>query len=187
MSYPKICCVLFLSGLMLSCAGSTGPVRFEETKGVESGKVRAAKYEEVELVTLKGDRYKGKIISLEGERIEFRSFPYWNVEPISLELGEIRSIELVDKPKRAGRGFIQGFGWSFSIVGGIAAMSSKYDEDYQSALLGSAVVGAAGGLIGLLIGAVQDSAAKTRFEFAPMSDEQKERAVRKIMGLRAQR
>jgi hypothetical protein len=187
MRYPKICCVLLLSGLMLGCAGSTGPARFEETRGVQSGKVRAAKYEEIELVTSKGDFYKGKILSLEAGRIEFRPFPYWDVDPVSLDLAEIRSIELLDKPKRAGRGFIQGFGWSFSIVGGIAAMSSKYDEDYQFALLGSAIVGAAGGLLGFLIGAIQDSAAKTRFEFAPMSDEQKERAVRQIMGLQAQR
>jgi hypothetical protein len=187
MRFPKICSVLLLSGLMLGCAGTTGPVRFEETKGVQSGKIRPAKYEEVELVTSKGNLYKGKIVSLEAGRIEFRPFPYWDVDPVSLDLGEIRSIELLDKPKRAGRGFIQGFGWSFSIVGGIAAMSSKYDEDYQSALLGSAIIGAAGGLLGFVIGAVQDSAAKTKFEFAPMSDEQKERTVRKIMGRQAQR
>jgi len=187
MKHLKIGCVLLLSGLLLSCASATGPVKFEETKGVQSAKAGAAKYDQVELITSKGDLYIGKIVSLEGERIEFRPFPYWDAELIGLNLGDIRSIELVDKPKRAGKGFIQGFGWSFTVVGGLAAMGSKYDEDYQFALLGSAVVGAAGGLIGLLIGAIQDSTAKTRFEFAAMSDEEKVRAVRKIMGLQAPR
>lgn len=186
MKHLKICCVLLLSGFMLSCVSTMGTVSYKETQGVQLVKFSAAKFEEVELTTSKGDLYRGKIVSLEGRRIEFRPVPYWNVELISLDLGEIRSIDLVDKPKRAGKGFIQGFGWTYTLVGGIAAMSSKYDEDYQFALLGSAVVGAAGGLVGLLIGAVQDSTAKTRFEFAAMSDEERKRAVRKIMGLPTQ-
>jgi hypothetical protein len=183
----KICCVLLLSGFMLSCVSSTGPITYKETAGVQSVKFGAAKFEEVELTTLKGDRHRGKIVSLEGRRVEFRPFPYWSVELISLDLGEIRSIELADKPKRAGKAFLQGFGWTYSIVGGISAAASKYNEDYQAALVGSAIVGAAGGLVGLLIGAVQDSKARTKFEFVGMSDEEKERSVRKIMGLTAQR
>jgi hypothetical protein len=183
----KICSVFFLSGFMLNCVSSTGPITYKETAGVQSVKVGAAKFEEVELTTLKGDLYRGKIVSLVGGRIEFRPFPYWNVELISLNLGEIRSIDLVDKPKRAGKAFLQGFGWTYSIVGGIAAISSKYDEDYQMALVGSAIVGAAGGLVGLLVGAVQDSRTKTNFEFVGMSDEERERSVRMIMGLTAQR
>lgn len=187
MKHLRIGCVLLLSGFMLSCAGSMGTVSYTETQGVQSVKFGAAKFEEVELTTLKGDFHRGKIVSLEGRRIEFRPFPYWNVELISLDLGEIRAIDLADMPRRAGRGFIQGFGWTYTLVGGVFALASKYDEDYRAALLGSAVVGAAGGLVGLLIGAIQDSGAQTRFEFVGMSAEEKERSVRKIMGLTAQR
>jgi hypothetical protein len=184
MNNLKIFCLLFGLGLMLSCASSTGPISYNSTRGGQPGKFLAAKYEEVELATLKGDFYKGKILSLAEGKIEFRPSPYWGVEPIRLELGEIRSIGLVNKPKRAGKGFLQGFGWTFTIVGGLAAAGSKYDEDYQAGLYGSAIVGLAGGAIGFLVGAIQDSAAKARFDFGPMSASEKEQAVRKIMGSR---
>ncbi len=183
MKNPKICGLLLVLGFMLCCAGSTGPLRIMDTNEGQSVKVGAAKFEEVELTTSEGDLYKGKIVSLEGGRIEFRPSPYWGVEPIRLDLGEIKSIGLVHKPNRAGKGFLAGFGWTYMIVGGIGAMSSKYDADYKSALSGSAVIGFAGGAIGFVIGVLQDAAAKTRFDFSTMSAAEKERTVRKIMGL----
>lgn len=179
-----ICCLLLGLAFMLSCASSMGPVNYGETREVQSGKFLAAEYKEVVLTTSKGDYYKGKIVSLEGGKVEFRPSPYWGVDLIDLDLAEIRSIELVDKPKRAAKGFLQGFGWTFTIVGGIAAATSKYDKDYEAGLSASPIVGLAGGALGFLIGAIQDATAKTKFDFGSMSETEKEGTVRKIMGLR---
>ena len=179
----RICWLLLALGFMLSCASSTGPLIIKEAEEVQSFKVGAAKFEEVGLTTSKGDFYRGKIISLEEGTIEFRPSPYWGVEPIRLDLGEIGSIRLADKPSRAGKGFVSGLGWTYTIVGGISAMGSKYNEDYEEALYGSAIIGLAGGVLGFLIGTVQDATTKTRFDFSSMSAAEKEQAIRKIMGL----
>ena len=183
MKHLKVCLLLLFLALMLSCTGSTGPVRLEGTEGVQAGRAQAVKFDEVQLITSNGDIHRGKIIGQEGGSIDFRPVPYWDVELIRLNLDEIQSIELVNRPSRAGKGFIQGFGWTFTIVGGIAGIGSKYDVDYENALLGSAIVGAAGGVIGFLVGVIRDASAKKRFDFTSMSAEEKARAVRKIMGL----
>lgn len=183
MKHLKVCLLLLFLGLMLSCAGSTGPVRLEGTEGAQAGRAEALKFDEVQVITLKGDIYRGKIVGQWAGSIDFRPIPFWNVELIRLNLDEIRGIELVNRPSRAGKGFIKGFGWTFTIVGGIFGMGSKYDVDYENALLGSAMVGAAGGVIGFLVGVIGDASTKTRFDFTSMSAEEKTRAVRKIMGL----
>lgn len=162
---------------MLSYACSTVAVKTEVIKGTLPARLEATKFEEVELITAEGDIHKGKIVSLEGEGLEFRPFPYWNIELIKLNLDEIHSIKLAKKGSRAAKRFASGFGWAFMIAGTIGGATSKYDEDYQIALLGSAIVGGAGGLLGLVI------STKTKFEFYRMSREEKERAIRKIMGL----
>lgn len=185
MKGQKIYSLFILLSFMLSCAGSRAPVRTEDPREALSSGGEAAKFEEVVLTTSNGDIHKGKIVSLNGEAIEFRPYPYWNVELVRLHLDEIHSIKLPKKGSRAGKGFVSGFGWSFMIVGSIAGASSKYDEDYEGALLGSLVLGGAAGLIGFLVGALQDASTKTNYEFAGMSREEKERAVRKIMGLSA--
>jgi len=183
MKDKKIYSLLFVLSFMLSCTSSRVPVRTEVTKEALSSRVEATKFEEVNLVTSNGDTHKGKIVSLEGESIELRPFPYWNVELVRLHLDEIRTIKLVKKESRAAKGLASGFGWAFVIVGTIGGLSSTYNEDYEAALLGSAVLGGAGGLLGLLVGAFQDFTTKTKFEFTTMSKEEKERAIRKIMGV----
>ena len=183
MKDKKICSLLFVLSFMLSCTSSRVPVRTEVIKEALSSRVEATKFKEVNLVTSNGDTHKGKIVSLEGESIELRPFPYWNVELVRLHLDEIRTIKLVKKESRAAKGFASGFGWAFVIFGTIGGLSSKYDEDYEAALLSSAVLVGDGRLLGLLVGAYPDIPTKTKFEFTTMSKEEKERAIRKIMGL----
>jgi hypothetical protein len=185
MKYKKIYSLLFLLSFMMSCSSSRALIKTEVTKGTLPSRLEATKFEEVDLVTTEGELHRGKITCLEGESIEFRDFPYWNVEPIQLKLDEIHSIKLVKKGSKAGRAFASGFGWTFMIIGFVAGASSKYDVDYENGLVGSALAGGIGGLIGLAIGAIQDISTKTKFDFYKMSKEEKERAVRKIMGLPA--
>jgi hypothetical protein len=185
MKNKKISALFVLSGFMLSCAGSSVPAKTEITPAAQSSRVEARKFEEVVVSTSTGEVHQGKIVSLEGESIALRPFPYWNVDLIRLHLDEVHSIELPKKGSRAGKGFLSGFGWGFILTGMVAGASSKYDEDYQLALGASAGVGAAVGIVGLLIGGIHDATTKRRYDFAGMSNEEKTQAVRKVMGLPA--
>lgn len=79
MKNRKILSLIVLLSFMVSCFSSNMPVKTEVTKGIPSPRLEATKFEEVELVTTKGELHKGKVVSLEGESIEFRPFPYWNM------------------------------------------------------------------------------------------------------------
>jgi hypothetical protein len=185
MKYKRIYTLLFLLSFIVSCFSSSVPIKTEVTKGTLSPRLEALKFEEVELVTAEGERHRGKVVSLEGESIEFRPFPYWNVELIKLNLDDIHSIKLTKKRSGAANGFASGFGWAFIFAGTIGGAGSKYNVDYENALLASAIVGGAGGLIGLAIGAIRDFSIRKKFDFFKMSGEKKEQAIRKIMGLPA--
>lgn len=184
MADKKTYALLFLLSFLLSCTSSTVPLKTEATKGTPSSRIEAAKFEEVELITTKGDSYKGKVLSLEGENIEFLPFPYWNVDRLTLNLDEIHSIKLVKKRSGIGTGLLSGFAWPFIIIGTIGGAGSRYNEDYEESLFVSTIIGGAGGLLGLVIGAIADIGTKTKYEFTRMTRQEKEHAVREIMGLR---
>jgi hypothetical protein len=147
------------------------------------GKVEATKFPEVQLVTTYGDQHKGKIFSLEGDTVTFLSFPYWNVEPLRIGLDEIHSIERIQAKKGAGLGFLYGFGWVTLAFGIFGATHSKYDRDYQFAMLGAPLVGLFGGLLGLAIGGTADLMTRSKFDLSRMAKDEKIQTLIAIMGL----
>jgi hypothetical protein len=144
--------------------------------------IQAKKFPEVELTTSKGNIHKGKIISLRGEDLLLSPFPYWNVELLKINMNEIHYIKLLKKKSKATSGMLSGFAWTFIIIGILAGAGSRYDEDYEEALLGSAVTGAVGGLIGFAIGGIAQAGTKSEYEFFKMPDSKKVYAIKKIMG-----
>jgi len=174
--------VLFMN-FLISCT-IIGNHSNDKIRGTYSfSKITANKFPEIQLITTSGDPYKGKLLSLEGEKLKLLPFPYWNVESVEIDIDEIHSIELMKKDSKAGKGAAQGFAYTFLIVGIIAGLDSEYDEDYEDALVGATILGAFGGLLGLIIGGASSLASKTKYEFYKMSLGEKIRAIRKIMGL----
>jgi len=172
--------LLFLN-FIISCT-SIGTTSTRDVSISPTYEIQAKKFLEVELITSEGDIHKGKLISLRGKNLWFSPFPYWNVELLEITLDDIYSIKLPKKGSKAISGMAGGFGWTFIIVGAIAGLTSKYDEDYEEALLGSAVVGAGIGLIGALVGALADIGTKSEYKFYKMDEWEKTRAARRIMG-----
>jgi len=135
---------------------------------------------EVILQTSDGKAIKGKIQSLEGNHVKLMPHPYWNVDPIFLNLNELSGIESKPTPGAAGKGFLWGFVAPFMIVGLLGIATSEYNDDYSLSLMAAGAVGFIGGLIGALI-----SAADTKrfdFEFEELTPGKKKGAITKIMG-----
>jgi hypothetical protein len=172
--------LLFLNFIM-SCT-SIGTTSARDVSISPTSEIQAKRFPEVELITSEGDILKGKLISLRGKDVMFSPFPYWNVELFEIKLDNIHSIKLPKKGSKAMSGMTSGFAWTFIIVGALAGVSSKYDEDFEEALLGSTILGAGAGLIGTLVGALADAGTKSEYKFYKMSESEKIRAVRKIMG-----
>lgn len=173
----------FFINFLISCSTTTTQTGTEVFKSSPSSVIEAKKLQEVQLITASGEIHRGKLSRLEGRDLVLLPFPYWNIEPIKIDLDEIHSIKLVKKSKKAGKGFAGGFAWGFIIIGTLAGLSSRYDEDFQMALLGSAVSGAFFGFLGFLIGGISDISAKSEYDFSKMPDSEKIRAIKKIMGL----
>ena len=183
MKKKKVTVLFILSSFMLSCAGSNVPAKMKTTPVASPSRAEARKYEEVLVSISTGEVHKGKIVSIEGDNIVLLPFPYWNVDLVRLRLEDVLSIELPDRGRRTGKGFLYGFGLGFIITGMISGAGSRYDEDYEMALGVSAGAGVAAGLLGFLIGAIHDIATKRDYDFADMTQEEKMRAIREIMGL----
>jgi hypothetical protein len=179
----KKCLSLFLVSfhllLLMTCATAT-----IETKVDPDQKITPLKFPEVRIVTTKGDRTTGKLTQFENQTLTFLPYPYWNVDSIKIPLDDIARIELKERKSHAGSRFVAGFSYAFIVVGLLAGFDAKYDEDYEDALAGTAVLGGIAGLIGLAIGAISDSASKKKYEFAAMSTPEKVASLRKIMGAR---
>lgn len=148
-----------------------------------NAELRAQSLPEIQLSTQQGNAYKGKILSLKGETLILLPFPYWNVEPVELDLEDIHSIQLPKRGSRAAKNALIAFGSTFIISGTIFAGSSKYDEDYEEALLWSASLGGLGGMVGLVIGGLVDVFSKSGYDFYKMNKLDKMKAIKKIMGL----
>lgn len=173
--------ILIFMNLIISCT-SPGTTSTRDVSISPTYEIQAKRFPEVELITSEEDIHKGKLISLRGKDLQFSPFPYWNVELFEITLDDIYSIKLPKKGSKAISGMAGGFGWTFIVVGVLAGATSKYDEDFEAALLGSAMIGAGVGLIGALLGALADIGTKSEYKFYKMDEWEKIRAVRKIMG-----
>ncbi len=175
------CTLLIFLILIVSCT----PIGTKSTREFSispTSEVQAKRFPEVELITSEGDILKGKLISLRGKDLAFSPFPYWNVELLEIKLDDIHSIKLPRKGSKATSGMLSGFAWTFIIVGGVAGASSKYNEDFEEALIGSTILGAGAGLIGALVGALADVGTKSEYKFYKLDEREKIKAVKKIMG-----
>jgi hypothetical protein len=180
----KISAIVSLSLFIYFTVSCSIPYAFKE-EGIKTSpepEIKAKKLPEVQLKTNKGEIYTGKISALEEKNLVLLPFPYWDVEPIKIDLDEIYSIKLTKKVSKAGRRAAGGFAWGFIITGALSGLSSKYDEDYKMALIGSAAVGGTVGLIGFVIGGLSEAATKSKYDFYKMSYPEKIDAINKIMG-----
>jgi len=167
---------------IISCSTIRTVNRNEVVEIAPSVKIKAVKLQEVQLTTTRGE-LTGKLLSLEGESLQMLLFPYWDVEPINIDLNGIYSIKLMKKNSRAGKGAASGFAWGFLITGIASGLDSEYDEDFEDALIGGAIVGGFIGLLGFVIGGLSDIATKSKYYFFQMSNSEKIRVIKKIMGL----
>ena len=110
-------------------------------------------------------------------------YPYWNIDRAEINLENIRSIQLPKKQSRAVRAAIGGFGWGFLITGALGLATSKYDEDYQGALLGSSIIGGLVGGSALIIGGLSDLGSKSNYDFYQMTTPDKVKALEKDHGI----
>ena len=174
--------VLFLVGCATTSINEKSGA-LKDLKDAPPGKLVARVLPEITLVTSAGDSHLGKLTSLEGGTVTLLPYPYWNVEPITIDLDEIHMVQTQKRGGRAGSGFLHGFSWTYIIVGILSGVTSKYDEDYEFALGVSAGAGLIGGLIGLAVGGLADAVAKTDYKFYSMSLAEKTAAIKKFMGL----
>jgi hypothetical protein len=174
--------IIFLN-FLITCTTirTTGPNEKIET--YPSIKIKATKFQEVKLTTADHKVRTGMILSLEEDNVHLSPVPYWNVDPIEIDLDEIRTIKLIEKMGAWGKGFVWGSTLGFIAAGGLALTGGnlKYDEDYEEALTLGAAGAGAGGLLGLIIGGVVSLAKKSSYDFYKMSKEEKILALQKIM------
>lgn len=100
-----------------------------------------------------GEAVLGKITALNGDVLTFLPAPYWGVESRTFRFDQIDRIQ-IERPGRGSRAFVYTFTTVFTVVGLLAGGSARYDVDYESALMGSFVLGAGAGLIGALVGSL---------------------------------
>ena len=135
---------------------------------------------EIVLHTTDGRTIQGKIQALEGNYVKVLPNPYWNADPIFLNLNDLSGIESQPKKGAVGKGFLWGFSAPFLIIGILGVATSEYNDDFSMALAAGAVVGLVGGIIGVLISAA--SAKQYNFQFEGLTPEKKKGAITKIMG-----
>lgn len=180
---PTIITLLIFLNFLITCTSmeTAGPNEAVET--YPSIKIRATKFQEVQLTTVDNRVSRGMMLSLEGENLLLSPFPYWNVDPIEIDLDEIRSIKLMKKGSNGGKGFIWGFTLGFTVIG-VSALTMgdlKYDKDYGDALTFSLVGGGGAGLLGLVIGGLISLGEKSSYNFFKMSRKEKIETLQKIM------
>jgi hypothetical protein len=169
--------------LLAACATTSSIGQREWRQEATPHKLEANKFLEIQLITTKGESYIGKLTELVDDSAILRPYPYWDIEPVTILIEDIFSIKLAKVESQAGKGFLSGFGMGFIVTGIIGIGTSRYNTQFQSALVASPMGGLLGGLIGLAIGGIGDLATKTKYEFNRLSTVEKKEALRKIMGL----
>lgn len=175
--------LLIFLNFLITCTTirTAGPNEAIET--YPSIKIKATKFQEILLTTVDTRVSRGMILSLEEENLFLSPVPYWNVDPIEIDLDEIRSIKLMKNGSNVMKGFTWGFTLGFIAIGGIALTSCnlKYDEDYSDALTYSVIGGGGAGLLGLIIGGLISLGKKSSYDFFKMSKKEKIIALQEIM------
>jgi hypothetical protein len=179
MKKMTLSCILLLFHFLLLIGCATTSIK---TEPGPNPRIVAEEFPEVELRTIKGESHLGKLIEFENETLELLPYPYWSVDSIGIGLDEIESIKLRTKKSHAGGAFASGFGISFIVIGLIAGGASKYDEDYEAALLGSAAGAATIAGVAGLIGLIADASRRSNYKFQKMTYTEKIQSLRSIMG-----
>ncbi|MBN1224218.1 MAG: hypothetical protein JXB23_13305 [Candidatus Aminicenantes bacterium] len=180
--------IISLVSLVLFCHFLTSCATIDTTRRESSDDtifqavIDAREFQEINIRGTNGNTYRAKIIRLEGANVAYLPFPYWDVELLKIHIDEIRSIEKLKKSGNPGKALAYGFAIGFSIIGLISAASSKYNEDYQMGLLASGISGGAVGLCSFVISGLAYIGIKSKYEFSGMSDREKVKTIREIMG-----
>jgi hypothetical protein len=167
------------SGLAASCSIPLARARTSPVVATPSGVTRPAN--EV-LLALRGEPLVlAKLIGIEGEQVTFLPSPYWNVATRQVALGEIVTVEVRDRKRTLGGAAGASFAAGFVIIGVACGAGSKYNDDYQECLAGSAVLGAAAGLVGLAVGAIVDASHPGTYHFDRMDPAEKRKTVQRLL------
>jgi hypothetical protein len=181
--YRAYICILVFLNFLVGCAKSYSPPVSIPAEKFSGDLYIAKKMPEVHISTTGNGINKGKIVSLGKAHLKLQPFPYWNLELLEIPLAEIRSIRL-KKKSDIGKATAAGFGSSFVLFGTIGILSSQYNEDYEAALLGSVIVSTAVGLIAFTLSGISKAAEKSTYELHKMNLTQKQKVVKKIMGIK---
>ncbi len=180
----NVTCIVLIVFLhfLLACSTTNTQHKTANFDFSSQGYLETQTFGEIKIIMQSGDIHRGKIISLEKEDMRFLPFPYWNVEYKKIYMPDISSIETMKKKGNPGKAFAYGFGVTFILIGAIAAGSSKYDEDYEMGLAGSAAAAGTVGLLSLVISGISTLSKKSKFDFTKMSDQEKVSTIKKIIG-----
>ena len=181
--YRAYICILVFLNFLVGCVKSYSPPVSIPAEKFPGDLYTAKKMPEVQILTTGNEINKGKIVSLGKTHLKLQPFPYWNLELLEIPLADIHSIQL-KKKSGAGKAFASGFGSSFVLFGTIGILTSQYNEDYESALLGSAIISTAVGLIAFTISGISKAAEKSTYKLHKMNLTQKQKVVKKIMGIK---
>jgi hypothetical protein len=180
---PTVITLIVFLNFLMTCTSMKTPGPNEPVETYPSTKIWAAKFQEVQLTTVDNRVSRGMILRLEGENLFLSPVPYWNVDPVEINIDEIRSIKLMKKGPNMAKGFTWGFSLGFIVIGGSALMFGdlKYDEDYEDALTYTAFGAGGAGLLGGVIGGLISLGKKSRYNFEKMSKKEKIDALREII------
>lgn len=178
--------ILFSFVNLISSCSTTG-YHTHSTIGESSSTSRiiAHKFPQVIVTTKTQMQYDGKLFSLESANLTMLPFPYWNEEPVDIQLDEIHSIKVMKKEINVGKQIGWGFAIGFLIPGTIGGLTSTYDEDYAGALTASIYTG---GFLGFIMGLLAGAASLTEkshynfYNFSIMSRLEKISSLKEIMG-----
>lgn len=173
--------LLLFMNLLTSCS-LTNRHSLEENHLLFSS-MTAKKFPEMRLLTVTGDQHMGKILRLDRGKVIFLTFPYWNVEPVEISVGEIFRINLMKKSRKVIKGGILGLSSCFCTIGLILGVNAKYDVHYEDCLILASTGGVIGALTGFITGGIFSIGEKTKFNFFNMSQDKKIKTLKKIMGL----
>jgi len=170
-----------LAYFLISCATTRPSLSRDESKVPTYMTIQAEKFPEVLLKEKGGINKIVKILRLEGGKLVVLPSPYWNIEPMEIDLEQISSIEFTEVPKRGG-GPIAGFFLGYYVAGIMGLTTAKYNVDYNHAITYSLLGGVSCGLLGLVIEAVANPRPQRKIYFSGMSVAEKIVALKNIMG-----
>jgi hypothetical protein len=174
---------LFLSAYFLVSCAMLGPSPWREEPTVPTYvTIQANRFPAVLLKENGGISKIVKILRLEDGKVIFLPSPYWNVQPMEIDLEQIASINLTEVKSKGVGWFLGGalVGFYTAGIGGLS--TSHYNVDYERALGNSFLAAVGGGLLGMAIGGVFNPRPQTKFNFSRMSTAAKVVALKNIMG-----